>query len=587
MTTAMFRHRLPRQSFAPRGRRGCAVMFLALVLVFAFTPTIRGETANKVDTASPIGHAIESYRDGLALVVGVEHYDYWPERTNALQNAREVSVELKRIGFSVKLLLDPTAEELGSALNAFAQTSGNQTRRGLVFYYTGNGRTHSGAGRKKTGWIIPKDAPLPTLNLDEFEKKAINSARFVALAAQIQSRQVLFFFDAPFRTGDFHVETPVLRIMRDDDALPARQFITSGADERMGPNRNPFTKYLLLGLQGEADLIHDGVISGAELGLYLWDRVNRVTERQWHPQFGRIPVLSENKGDFTFKVAPKAQAPERPRVDSQLYVNSLGIRFQSIRPGSYMMGSPPSEPGRLNDETRHRVKLTRPYYIQTTEVTTGQFRQFVQATAYSTEAEKGGGCWTTGNGAGWKQNQGYNWRSPGSIDAGDDFPVVCVTWNDARAFALWLSEKEGRTYRLPTEAEWEYAGRAGTSTPFSTGRCLSTDEANYGRLGPQYQLCTTVFKDRRDDLVKTGMLAPNPWKLHNIHGNVSEWCLDWYGPYPSKSITNPRGPASGSERVMRGGHWQTDAAGCRCARRWRLPPNLASDAVGFRLVLVP
>jgi sulfatase modifying factor 1 len=587
MTAAIIRHRLPERSSVPRVRRGCAAMLLVLVMLFTFTSTVRGDTANTVDTATPAGHAIEFNRDGHALVVGVEHYDYWPERTNALQNARDVSIELKRIGFSVRLLLDPTAEELGSALNAFAQMNGKQSRGGLVFYYTGNGRAHTGAGDKKTGWIIPKDAPLPTRNQKEFEEKAINSARLIALATQIQSRQVLFFLDAPFRTDDFHVQIPVLRIMRDDDALPARQFITSGADERTGPNRNEFTKYLLLGLQGEADLIHDGVISGAELGLYLSDRVARVTERQLHPQFGRIPVVSENKGDFVFKVAPKAQAPAWPPVNPQSFVNSLGIRFQSIRPGSFMMGSPPTEPGRLNDENRHRVKIIRPYYIQTTEVTTGQFSQFVQSTAYLTEAEKGGGCWITGNGTGWKQNQGTNWRSTGSIDAGNDLPVVCVTWNDARAFARWLSEKEGRTYRLPTEAEWEYAGRAGTSTPFSTGRCLSTDEANYGRLGPHYQLCTTVFKDQRNDLVKAGELAPNPWKLYNIHGNVSEWCLDWYGPYSSKSITNPGGPASGSERVMRGGHWQADAAGCRCARRWRLPPNLASDVVGFRLVVVP
>jgi formylglycine-generating enzyme required for sulfatase activity/predicted Ser/Thr protein kinase len=287
------------------------------------------------------------------------------------------------------------------------------------------------------------------------------------------------------------------------------------------------------------------------------------------------------------QATPPARMPAQPPAGVQPFVNSLGMQFQYIRPGNFMMGSPPGEPGRLNDETRHRVNLTRPYYIQTTEVTAGQFKQFVQSTTYLTEAEKSGGCWITGNGGGWKQSQGTSWKSPGSTTVGDDLPVVCVTWNDARAFARWLSEKEGRKYRLPTEAEWEYAARAGTSTPFSTGRCLSTGEANYGRVGPQYQMCATAFKDRRNDLVEAGMLAPNPWKLHNIYGNVSEWCLDWYGPYPSKSINNPRGPASGTERVMRGGHWQTDAAGCRCARRWRFPPNLASDVVGFRLMVVP
>jgi formylglycine-generating enzyme required for sulfatase activity len=589
MTAAKNRHRLSSRRIAPGGPRpDCAVTFLFLIMVLAFSPALRGQAANKVDIAPPDGQAIESYRDGHALVVGVEHYDHWPVRTNALQNAREVSTELKRIGFTVRLLIDPTAEELDSALNTFAQTCGRQPRCGLVFYYAGNGRTHTGAGGKTSSWIIPKDAPLPTRNLEGFEKKAIHSARFIALADQIQSSQVLFLFDAPFRTDDFHVQIPVMQILRDEDALPACQFITSGADERTGPNRDPFTKYLLLGLQGEADLIHDGVISGAELALYLSDRVARVTERQWRPQFGRIPVAAENRGDFIFKVARREQTPDRPPGDMQPFVNSLGMQFQFIQPGNFLMGSPPNEPGRLNDETRHRVKLTRPYSIQITEVTTGEFKQFVQSTAYTTEAEKNGGCWITGNGTGWKQKRGAYWRRPGSVNTDDDLPVVCVTWNDASAFARWLGEKEQHSYRLPTEAEWEYAGRAGTSTPFSTGSCLSTDEANYARLGSHYQeSCKTVFKDQRSGLVKAAMLAPNPWKLRNIHGNVSEWCLDWYGPYPSKSVTNPRGPEIVSECVMRGGHGQADAAGCRCSRRWRLPSNLASDAVGFRLVMVP
>jgi hypothetical protein len=381
--TAKIRHRLPRQRIIPK-RRIWAAMFLPLITALTFTFPIREATANTVDIATPDGRFIEVYRDGHALVVGVEHYDHWPVRVDALQSARKVSIELKRIGFSVRLLLDPTAAELSAALNTFALTSGKEPRRGLVFYYTGNGRIHAGFGGKKAGWIIPKDAPLPDRNPGVFEEKAISSARIIALADQIQSRQVLFFLDAPFQTGDFHVQAPVLRVTRDRDALPARQFITSGADGGTDLNRNEFSRYLLLGLQGEADLIHDGVISGEELGVYLSDRVTRVTERQWRPRFGRIPVATENKGDYIFKVTPKAPAIASLPVDAQPFVNSLGMRFQSIRPGSFMMGSLPDEPGRLNDETRHRVKLTRPFYIQSTEVTTGQFKQFVDSTAYST-----------------------------------------------------------------------------------------------------------------------------------------------------------------------------------------------------------
>jgi formylglycine-generating enzyme required for sulfatase activity len=632
----------------PGGRTGCIAAFLLWVLVSVFTPAVPGAWAVNVEVTALDGHTIEFYQGCRALVVGVEHYDHWPVRPHAVREARDVAWELERLGFTVRLVTDPTAGEFRTALSEWARASGEQPQGGLVFYYAGNSQARLAADGIMAGWLIPKDAPLPSRDQQGFEDRAVSPARFLELADQVQSRHALFFIDAPFPTDHFRVETPVLRIIRDEDASPARQFITSGAHEGPGPERNAFGRYLLLGLKGEADLIQDGAISASELGLYLSDRVSRVTGRQNRPQFGRIPTPAENSGEFVFKVSRQALTFGRLFVDAQpasadirimnikprfeqgmslqpgtyqLRVsagghetvdqtvrleagesrtvaihlpeqrdqieNSLGMLFRRIRPGSFTMGSPANEPGRLNDETRHRVNLTRSYFIQNTEVTAGQFKQFVQAAAYATEAEKGGGCWIASGGAGWKQKPGTSWKNPGSLDSGDALPVVCVTWNDARAFALWLSRKEGRTYRLPTEAEWEYAARAGTSTPFSTGRCLSTDEANYGRLGPRYQLCVTVFKQRRDQLVKAGTLSPNPWKLHNIHGNVSEWCLDWYGPYPSGSQTNPTGPASGSEHVMRGGHWQADAAGCRSARRWRFPSNLASDVVGFRLVVVP
>jgi formylglycine-generating enzyme required for sulfatase activity len=150
-----------------------------------------------------------------------------------------------------------------------------------------------------------------------------------------------------------------------------------------------------------------------------------------------------------------------------------------------------------------------------------------------------------------------------------------------------LSKKEGNTYRLPTEAEWEYAARAGTGTPFSTGRCLSSDEANYAKTGCAFQKCMAVFNKNRERVIETGTLVPNPWKLYNIHGNVSEWVSDWYGLCPLKLAADPQGPISGTERVMRGGHWQPNAAGCRSAKRWWFSPNMASDVLGFRLVMMP
>ncbi len=536
-------------------------------------------------------------------------------------------------------------------MDQFAAQAGADAGNALIVYFAGNTYSATSADGRTTGYIIPTDAPHPGQAREDLDEYAISSHDIASLAGRIQSRYLLFLFDAPFSADLFQVEPPVLKVVTTESALPVRQFITAGRGDESITGESAFKRYLLKGLRGEADLIHDGVVSASELALFLSNRVPKVTHGRQHPQFGRIAEAGGEGGDFIVQLTDRPHAIARLFVNAQpvpdtirilnikprfrqgielkpgryhlqvsadgfetaetwinlaagedrtvtiklsklsklddAITNSLGMRFVRIRPGSFMMGSPASEPGRSNDETQHRVRLTRRYFMQSTEVTVGQFKQFVQSTDYKTEAEKGGGCWTAGDGRRWTQKPGTSWQKPGLMSVEDNLPAICVTWNDAAAFARWLSRRERRTYRLPTEAEWEYAGRAGISTPFSTGRCLSTDEANYGKIGFTYQKCTTVFRKKRGRPIAVGSLPPNPWKLYNIHGNVSEWCQDWYGRYPFGNATNPKGPNSGSERVMRGGHWQADAAGCRSARRWRFPPNLASDAVGFRLVMVP
>lgn len=616
---------------------------LALVLLIAWAAHGEG-----IQIRTLGGQALDLYQGYHALVVGVEQYDHWPPRTNAVQDARDVSWELRRLGASVELLTNPTKQQLQLALDQFAEQAGADADNALIFYFAGNTYTAPSTEGGTTGWIIPRDAPDPAQTRKDLDEYAIGANHLVALASQIQSRHVLFLLDAPFSADLFQVEPPVLKVVNTESALPARQFITTGRGDEPIAEAGVFNRYLLQGLRGRADLIHDGIVSASELALFLSDRVSKVTHGQQHPQFGRLSGTVDQGGEFVVRMTDRPRAISRLFVNAQpepnsirilnikprfrqgielkpgryhlevsadgfetaetwinlaagedrtvtiklsklddVITNSLGMRFVSIRPGSFMMGSPAGEPGRLNDETQHRVRLTRRYFMQNTEVTVGQFKQFVQSTGYKTEAEKAGGCWTAGDGRRWTQKPGTSWQKPGLVDIEDNLPAICVTWNDATAFARWLSRNERRTYRLPTEAEWEYAARAGISTPFSTGRCLSTDEANYGKIGFAYQKCTTVFRKKRGHPIQAGSLALNPWKLYNIHGNVSEWCHDWYGRYPSGNATNPKGPNSGTERVMRGGHWQADAAGCRSARRWRFPPNLASDAVGFRLVMVP
>ncbi|MBF0398698.1 MAG: formylglycine-generating enzyme family protein, partial [Desulfobacterales bacterium] len=241
-------------------------------------------------------------------------------------------------------------------------------------------------------------------------------------------------------------------------------------------------------------------------------------------------------------------------------------------------GSPSDEPSRKSDEVQHQVKISKGFYMQTTEVTVGQWKDFVDDTGYKTEAETGDGTyvWT---GSDWEKDKKYNWKSPG-FSQDNSHPVTCVSWNDVKKFISWLNRKENTSkYRLPTEAEWEYAARAGTTTAFAFGDCL-TSQANYDG---SYPLSNCPKGEYRKKTVTVGSFSPNALGLYDMHGNVWEWCEDWYDDYPSGSVTDPVGADNGSNRVLRGGCCYDLAWLCRSALRNRRTPDLRYSSLGFRL----
>ena len=251
--------------------------------------------------------------------------------------------------------------------------------------------------------------------------------------------------------------------------------------------------------------------------------------------------------------------------------NSIGMKLVPIEPGTFTMGQdgPAADykmvkhPAKFDDadwdeKPAHRVTITQPFHLAVTEVTLAQYRHY---------------------------EAGFRPKEPG------DDAVNAITWDQAMKFCEWLSKKEGKTYRLPTEAEWEYACRAGTPTLFHTGDALPdgfqpwwSDVGYAERYFTKDSWPQPYRKDAKAGL-RVAQTIPNAWGLHDMHGNVSEWCLDWYGPYEAAAQSDPLGRSAGDFRVIRGGHHSSFARLLRSANRAAWLPQTRSNRVGFRVVM--
>ena len=331
--------------------------------------------------------------------------------------------------------------------------------------------------------------------------------------------------------------------------------------------------------------------------------------------FALLSLLSVLIGPLMLGACALRPVPAMPQVMD----NSLGMRLVRVPAGEFSMGSdeapaalardfPLAELQRLTelaDEAPvHRVRISRPFWLGQHEVTVGQFRRFVQASSHVPESVADG----TG-GYGYNpaydpaasrrgdlfegRDPKYSWQNPGFAQD-DSHPVLNVTWNDAVALAAWLSRQEGKRYRLPTEAEWEYACRAGSTTrypgsdqPAALARMANTFDAASAPDWPALRAQALPGSDGFAFTAPAGSFAPNAFGLHDMLGNAWEWTADWHDDtyYARSPAADPPGPADGTVRVRRGGSWHTWALYSRCSYRNWNSAETRYTLVGMRLLM--
>ena len=273
--------------------------------------------------------------------------------------------------------------------------------------------------------------------------------------------------------------------------------------------------------------------------------------------------------------APAVASPVEPNPlvsDASLeknVANAIGMKLNLIPAGKFLMGSPKDEKDRAVDEgPQHEVEITRPFYMGVYPVTKGQFAAFVKDDGYQTQNEKS------------KLGPPFGpWQHPfAGYEPKDDDPVVCLSWNEATKFCEWLSKKEKKTYQLPTEAQWEYACRAATTTAYSFG----DDPKDLGDY-------SWFFDNSGQHTQPVGGKKPNPWGLYDMHSDVFQWCADYYAKdfYEKSPGKDPHNLDKADNRVVRGGCWHAVARLCRSANRNWAKPDLSTYDYGFRVVMIP
>lgn len=564
------------------GRFGLALLGWALaagalaVTVKEYEPT--GPQPTVVDQR---GQSTPLYSASHALLISVSDYlgtarKGWRRLDATGKELDAVAGVLRRHGFRVRRVSDPNGAELQGAIQDFLAQYGRDENHRLLVFFSGHGYTDKDT---EMGYLVPADALLPQLSPQGFFSKALPIELLQTSAKSIRSRHAVFLFDSCFSgsifTSKAEVKQPEPRgasvserwqFLTQKAAKPVRQFIAAGGPDEELPAQSVFVPLFIEALNGRGSRVGDGYVTGKELGQWLEQTLPTYRKEQNpHSDVIRVPQLSF--GDIVFQVPGAVMPKSAPDVKPPPVVEETrgpavaadpfppGQRFRDcedaacpwmvvIPAGSFMMGSPANELGRDDDEgPQHRVSIGK-FALGQFEVTQGQ----------------------------WKALMGSN--PSGFKDCGDECPVERVSWDDAQEYVKKLNAKTGKTYRLPSEAEWEYAARAGTTTAYAFGATLSGSQAN-------------SLESKIGKTVRVGSYSANNFGLSDMHGNVYEWVHDcWHDNYqgaPTDGRAWETGCNGETRRVLRGASWDSFPGILRSANRYRFTPDFRDYNFGFRI----
>lgn len=508
-----------------------------------------------------------SAQDKYAFVVGVESYDTstFINLPFATKDAIGLGEQLSALGYKTTVMtnqsstsrLHPTSpQKIIEAIEAVLKSCANDDT--LIVALSGHGVQFSDEDLLPTGvretYFCPSDADLVN------KSSLLKVSQLLNLMNGCAASRKLLLVDAcqehvlsseGLKKGAKRIELGSVHENR--RSVPGGMSVLfSCSSNQVSWAHDPlhhsvFTHFVLEYLKGNADKAYytDGIATLSDLVAYVSKSTNDYVLGHNLSTEGQFPVL--RGGSATWPIG-KAKAATREQV------NSIGIKLTLVPSGSFLMGSPESQPVRERDEPPHQVSISQPFFLSVTEITQGQ----------------------------WQAVMGSSpWHGEPFVQESKETAATYVSWNDAIEFCVRLSSREGKTYALPTEAQWEYACRARSTTAY----CVGNDSVQLPQVA--WSLDSLQPGQKRQRFAhEVAKKAANDFGLFDMHGNVSEWCSDWYDKdyYRKSPAMDPTGPTEGTVRVNRGGSWDSQPHQCRSAHRSGNAVDYRSEEIGFRIM---